>query len=145
MASTASKLCRRIATPFLANGIERLQCIHLQRSTSCFRTRPPQHGRENQSRKRWQAVIASKIESSDGSMKRKERQPVECTTDSIDVRKFQIHLSDLFLNCIIFMNSRTYILKCPFLLGATTSPVDESSLRQVGQFFVLFISGLGEG
>ena len=112
---------------------------------SCLRTRPPQHGRENQSRKRWQAVIASKIESSDGSMKRKERHPVECTTDSIDVRKFQIHLSDLFLNCIIFMNSRTYILKCPFLLGATTSPVDESSLRQVGQFFVLFISGLGEG
>jgi len=135
----------RIAAPFLANGIKRLQCIHLQRSTSCLRTRPPQHGRENQSRKRWQAVIASKIESSDGSMKRKERHPVECTTDSIDVRKFQIHLSDLFLNCIIFMNSRTYILKCPFLLGATTSPVDESSLRQVGQFFVLFISGLGEG
>ena len=79
-------------------------------------------------------------------MKGKERQPVECSTDqSIDVRTFQIHLSDLLLNRIIFIYSRTYILKCPFLLGATTSPVDESSLRQVGQFFVLFISGLGEG
>ena len=97
---------------------------------SCLRTRPPQHGRENQPRKRWQAVIASKIESSERTS--------ACGVDHRPINR-RTYVSNSFiwpfakLPYIIFMYSRTYILKCPFLLGATTSPVDEWIFLETGR------------